>query len=94
MENDVSFASAVFTVFTVLVLRTTIRVPQYLWHARVTQDIAIASMQPCVRCTGIVAPNVHTQDSKFHVVGVKTCPVRQRPDSPELVHEARDGCHS
>ena len=44
-----------------------------------------------------MAPNVQAQDSKFHVAGVKTCPVRQRPDSPDIgvfFHEAWDGCHS
>ena len=45
-----------------------------------TLDIVIASMQLCVRCIAIAAPNGRAQSYKFHVAGVTTCPVRPRAD--------------
>ena len=46
-----------------------------------TPDIVIASMQLCVRCIAIAAPNGRAQSCKFHVAGVTTCPVRPRADN-------------
>ena len=62
-------------------IRTTTPVPRYLSNAMGTPDIVIASMQLCVRCIAIAAPNGRAQSYKFHVAGVTTCPVRPRADN-------------